>query len=74
MRSIMKYRAYVLAFICLCLCSLSAKAQDIRITRAADKSYPDQYMAKIEFISACDKLEFSENTGVDVSSPNMLNG
>lgn len=74
MRGVVEYRIYILAFVCLCLCSLSAKAQDIRITRTADKSYPDQYMAKIEFISACDKLEFSENTGVEVSSPKMLNG
>ena len=45
MRGVVEYRIYILAFICLCLCSLSAKAQDIRITRTADKSYPDQYMA-----------------------------
>ena len=55
MRSVVEYRIYILAFVCLCLCSLSAMAQDIRITRTADKSYPDQYMAKIEFISACDR-------------------
>lgn len=44
-------------------------AQDIRITRRPDRTYPDQYMAKLEFVSNSDKLEFFENTGEMMSAP-----
>lgn len=54
--------------------AVPAAAQDIRITRGADKTYAEQYMAKIEFVSDCDKLEFSENTGVTMSAPQKING
>lgn len=49
-------------------------AQDIRITRQPDRSYPDAYMAKLEFVSNSDKLEFNENTGVTMSAPEQRNG
>ena len=54
--------------------AISLSAQDIRITRQADRPFEEVSMAKLEFVSNSDKLEFNENTGVEMSRSEMRAG
>ena len=54
--------------------AISLSAQDIRITRQADRPFEEVSMAKLEFVSNSDKLEFNENTGVEMLRSEMRNG
>lgn len=65
---------YVGVVLALLFSAISLSAQDIRITRQADRPFEEASMAKLEFVSNSDKLEFNENTGVEMSRSEMRNG